>query len=127
MQPQSLKEFRITKALHIDPTYLVIVEAGQKIIDRLDFAFLDRVRVILCQRYDRFPALILRRYDQRGRRSTGRWISQFIHRSVSCSRGDILFCGRSVGIQGRPSRTGGKAPYTATRLCSLVRWAASAL
>ena len=75
-----MKEFRVTKALHIDPTYLVIVEAGQKIIDRLDFAFFDRVRVILSERYHRFLALIFRRHYQRGRRSTGRGISQFIHR-----------------------------------------------
>jgi hypothetical protein len=73
--PQSLKEFRITKAIYIDPTYFVILEAGQKVIDRLDLPFLDGVRVILSQRHYRLPALIFRRQDQRSRRSARRGIS----------------------------------------------------
>ena len=50
LSPQSLKEFRVTETIYIDPTYLVIVEAGQKLIHCLDFAFLDGVGVILDQR-----------------------------------------------------------------------------
>src|SRR6185437_14950170 len=65
--PQSLNKFRVAKTIHVDPTDLVIVEAWQKFIHRLDFAFHDGVSIVLNQRNCGFLALILRRYYQGSR------------------------------------------------------------
>src|ERR1700732_136985 len=85
--PQALNKFRGAKAIHVDPTHPVIVEAWQKFIHRLNTAFHDGVSIVLDQRNYGLLALILRRHYQRSRGSSGRRISQFVHRSVWLLRG----------------------------------------
>ena len=83
---QPAQEAELTQKLHIaetadiDPADLFILEALKDVFDMVDFAFFDRMGVVIDQLDNRFVTDLLRWSDERCRCSTRLVVSYFLHK-----------------------------------------------